>query len=105
MCPIHKTGPQPPPLQLHLLCLNSDCPYPPFPLSVSWVQWYPAKSKQLFSDVDFDSSQVKKRKKTNQPKLPILFTSLEVKGILCSPFHSQWKKRALIQSIFTGQID
>lgn len=73
-----------------------------FPLSLPWVQWYPAKSKQLFSDVDFVSSQVKKKKKT---KLSILFTSLEVKGILCTLFHSQWKKRAVIQSIFTGQTD
>lgn len=100
--PLQKTGPHLPPLQFHLLSLNSDCPHPSFPLSVSWAQWYPAKSKQLFSDVDFDSSQVKKKK---QPKLPILLTSSEVKGILCSPFHRQWKKRAVVQSIFTGQTD
>lgn len=37
-----------------------------FPSSVPWVQWYPAKSKQLFSDVHFVSSQVKEKEKTNQ---------------------------------------
>lgn len=57
---------QPPTPQLHLLCLNSDCPHSPFPLSVPWVRWYPAKSKQLFSNVDFDSSQVKEKKKPTQ---------------------------------------